>query len=136
MGGIGVLCFALLQALEVLTETDDVSLADMAGDTLKSILIIGSAVGVALLAQRMQIQHEERLELTNDLKLARAEGHAWRAKVHSHSVGLKAAIDQQFGDWGLTAAECEVGMLILKGFSHKAIATLRGTTEATVRQQA
>ena len=36
----------------------------------------------------------------------------------------------------MTAAEREVGLLILKGLSHKEIARLRATTEATVRQQA
>ena len=36
----------------------------------------------------------------------------------------------------MTAAEREVGLLILKGLSHKEIASLRATTEATVRQQA
>ena len=33
-------------------------------------------------------------------------------------------------------AECEVGLLMLKGFSHRELASLRGTTEATVRHQA
>ena len=45
-------------------------------------------------------------------------------------------MDRQFQDWGLTGAEREVGLLILKGLSHKEIAALRATTEATVRQQA
>jgi DNA-binding CsgD family transcriptional regulator len=35
----------------------------------------------------------------------------------------------------MTAAEREVGLLILKGLSHKEIAALRSTSEATVRQQ-
>jgi DNA-binding CsgD family transcriptional regulator len=45
-------------------------------------------------------------------------------------------MDRQFEEWGMTAAEREVGLLILKGLSHKEIAALRATTEATVRQQA
>ena len=36
----------------------------------------------------------------------------------------------------MTPAEREIGLLILKGLSHKEVAALRGTTEATVRQQA
>jgi DNA-binding CsgD family transcriptional regulator len=36
----------------------------------------------------------------------------------------------------MTSAEREVGLLILKGLSHKEIAALRATTDATVRQQA
>jgi DNA-binding CsgD family transcriptional regulator len=45
-------------------------------------------------------------------------------------------MEKQFEDWGMTAAEREIGMLILKGLSHKEVAGLRGTSEATVRQQA
>jgi DNA-binding CsgD family transcriptional regulator len=56
--------------------------------------------------------------------------------VQSHLAGLKGAMDKQFQAWGMTAAEREVGLLILKGLSHKEIAALRATTDATVRQQA
>ena len=45
-------------------------------------------------------------------------------------------MENQFREWGMTAAEREVGLLILKGLNHKQIAALRGTSEATVRQQA
>jgi DNA-binding CsgD family transcriptional regulator len=56
--------------------------------------------------------------------------------VQSHLAGLKGAMDKQFQAWGMTAAEREVGLLMLKGLSHKEIAALRATTDATVRQQA
>jgi DNA-binding NarL/FixJ family response regulator len=36
----------------------------------------------------------------------------------------------------LTAAEREVGLLLLKGLSHKEVAAARGTSETTIRQQA
>jgi DNA-binding NarL/FixJ family response regulator len=50
--------------------------------------------------------------------------------------GLGEAIDRQFMRWGLTAAEREVGLLMLKGLSHKEVAAARSTTEITIRQQA
>ena len=50
--------------------------------------------------------------------------------------GLGAQIARQFDAWALTAAEREVGMLMLKGLRHKDIANVRGTSERTVRQQA
>ena len=56
--------------------------------------------------------------------------------MRSHLAGLKSGMDIQFQDWGMTAAEREIGLLILKGLSHKEIAVLRATTEPTVRQQA
>ena len=49
--------------------------------------------------------------------------------------GLGGAIDRQLADWGLSPAEQDVALLLLKGLSHKEIADLRGTSEATVRQQ-
>ena len=76
------------------------------------------------------------MTLIRDLETARREGDGWRRKVQSHLAGLRGEMDKQFQDWGLTGAEREVGLLILKGLSHKEIASLRATTEATVRQQA
>ncbi len=50
--------------------------------------------------------------------------------------GLGSAIDQQFDRWSLTPAEKDVALMLLKGFSHKEVAELRGRAERTVRQQA
>ena len=51
-------------------------------------------------------------------------------------VELGSAIRRQFEAWQLTSAEQEVGLLLLKGLSHKEIAGVRRTSEATIRQQA
>ena len=134
--GAGAGCFGLLLLLEIVTEGDELSPLDLLVDAVGILLTIGAAVGVALLAQRMQAQHEEKVALLRDLEIARAEGNGWRAKVRAHLAGLRNGLDQQFEAWGMTAAEREVGLLILKGLSHKEIASLRATTEATVRQQA
>ncbi len=135
-GAGGFVCFVLLLTLEIVTEQDEISLSDVLVDGLGILLTIGAAVGVGLLIQRMQRQHEEKLTLINDLETARIEGDGWRTKVQTHLAGLRAGMDIQFEVWQMTAAEREVGLLILKGLSHKEIATLRATTEATVRQQA
>jgi DNA-binding NarL/FixJ family response regulator len=134
--GVGAGAFASLLALEIITETEAASLTDLAIDAIHILLTITASVGVALLVQRVQKQHEEKLELLKDLDIARVEGDHWRARVQSHVDGLKAGLDAQFRDWGLTSAEGEVGLLILKGLNHKEIATVRETSEATVRQQA
>jgi DNA-binding CsgD family transcriptional regulator len=126
----------LLEALETLSNLEDFTWFDFFGDALSTLLLISAAVGTALLAQRMNAQHEEKLALVKDLEIARAEGENWRNKVQTHLNGIKAELDRQFQQWGMTAAERDVGLLILKGLSHKEIATLRTTSEATVRQQA
>jgi DNA-binding NarL/FixJ family response regulator len=128
--------FVLLMALDLATEQDEVSLLDFLVDGASVLLTISAAVGVALLAQRMHVQHEERMTLIQDLDIARREGRYWRARVESNLNGLRIEIEQQFLRWGMTPAEHDVGLLLLKGLSHKEIAALRGTSEATVRQQA
>lgn len=136
LAGVGLGSFALLLTLEIVTEEDDITLLDLLVDGLGILLTISAAVGVALLAQRMQVQHEERMALVRDLEIAREEGQRWRAKVQSSLNSIKAEMENQFRQWGMTAAERDIGLLILKGLSHKEIAALRGTSEATVRQQA
>lgn len=136
LGGIGIISFGLLMALEIVTETDDIRLTDILVDGLGLLLMVSTTVGLAMLFHRMQTQHEEKLDLIHSLDIARAEGSDWRKKAEAHLKGLRNELDAQFNQWGMSAAEKDVGMLILKGLSHKEIARLRGTTEATVRQQA
>ncbi|NJO38049.1 MAG: hypothetical protein HC871_11095 [Rhizobiales bacterium] len=76
------------------------------------------------------------MSLIRELDVARVEGNEWRGKAEAHLSGLRDEMGAQFDRWGMSVAEKEIGMLILKGLSHKEISTLRGVTEATVRQQA
>ena len=136
LGGIAAFSFALLVSLEVVTETDEIELLDVVVDAVALLLQIGTAVGLVLLIHRMQRQHEEKISLIRELEVARVEGNEWRNKAQTHLNGLRDEMSLQFERWSMSAAEKDVGMLILKGLSHKEISTLRGTTEATVRQQA
>jgi DNA-binding CsgD family transcriptional regulator len=135
LAGVGVGSFVLLMTLDILTEPDEVEPLELLVDAVTVLLTIAAAVGVALLALRMQAQHEERIELIRDLETARREGRHWRSKVQSKLNGIKTEMEAQFRQWGMTAAERDVGLLILKGLNHKEIAALRGTSQATVRQQ-
>ena len=128
--------FLLLMALEVATEDEPVPLADLLVDALATALLVATATGVSLLAIRFDREREEKQVLVRDLEIARAEGRAWRESAQSYLSGLGEEIQKQFERWHLTPAEREVGLLMLKGFSHREIAGLRGTSEATVRHQA
>jgi DNA-binding CsgD family transcriptional regulator len=136
LAGVGVGSFVLLMMLEVLTDPDELGPLELLTDSITVLLTISATVGVALLALRMQAQHEEKMMLIRDLEIARKEGEHWRSKVQSKLNGIKVEMEAQFNQWGMTAAERDVGLLILKGLNHKEIAALRGTSEATVRQQA
>jgi DNA-binding CsgD family transcriptional regulator len=74
--------------------------------------------------------------LRRDLDGTRADLAHWQAEAESLLRGVSAAIDQQFREWELSSAECDVALLILKGLSYKEVAQVRATTERTVRHQA
>lgn len=78
----------------------------------------------------------EATSLAGQLEASRAEAARWRAESSQLAGGLADAIDRQLEHWGLSPAEKEVALLLLKGLAHKEIAAIRQTGEATVRQQA
>lgn len=65
-----------------------------------------------------------------------AERDAWRARAEAALEGLGRAIDEQCTAWGLTPAERDVAIHLLKGQGHKQIAAATGRSERTVRQHA
>ena len=131
---VGIGAFVLLLALEVGTENEPIRALDLLGDALQIAVLVGTAVASALLATRMSAQHEEQVRLIRELGLSRGE--AWRREARPYVAGLTTAIENQFEVWGLTPAEREIGLLMLKALSHREIAALRGTTDTTVRHQA
>jgi DNA-binding CsgD family transcriptional regulator len=90
--------------------------------------------GVALLAGRLRSEHRELRSAQAALVQRGAERDAWQARASNLLEGLGAAIDHQFEGWHLTGAERETALFLLKGYSHRDIATLTGRSERTVRQ--
>jgi DNA-binding CsgD family transcriptional regulator len=74
--------------------------------------------------------------LQTNLAAANQEAQRWRDESRDLIAGLGVEIQKQFGRWELTNAEAEVGLLLLKGFSHQEIANIRNSSERTVREQA
>ncbi len=74
--------------------------------------------------------------LRRSLEARQEERDAWRASAQRALEGLGSAVDRQFQGWGLTGAEREVALRLLKGQSHKQIARDSGRSERTVRQHA
>jgi DNA-binding CsgD family transcriptional regulator len=93
-------------------------------------------VGLALFGRHAWEMHQAAIDLSRDLKAAEAEAGRWQTEARQALEGLAAAIDREFTKWGLTEAEREIALLLLKGLAHKEIAAHRRTTEGTVRQQA
>lgn len=97
------------------------------------VLALGGAAG---LARQVRLGRRRAEALEVDLEAAKREAARFRAEAHDALRGLGDAIDQQFSRWGLTPAEREVGLLLLKGLSHREAAAARATSETTIRQQA
>lgn len=79
---------------------------------------------------------EENQSLKTDVAQLFADASQWKTEAGKYVNGLSEAIDGQLSRWNLSAAEKEVALLILKGLSLKEIATIRDTSERTVRHQA
>jgi len=74
--------------------------------------------------------------LRRSLAERQVERDAWQERARHALEGLGAAVNDQFHRWGLTPAEREVALLLLKGHGHKQIAGATGRSERTVRQHA
>lgn len=80
-----------------------------------------------------------RAELADSRQALRdreVERDRWRDEANRLLAGLGAAIEAQFERWGLTPAEKEVALLLLKGLGHKEAALVLERSERTVRQHA
>jgi DNA-binding CsgD family transcriptional regulator len=101
---------------------------------LAAVLAAGGGA-IVLWRTAVRARREARV-LAGDLITAQAEAERWRAEAKEVLRGLGEAIDRQCDRWGLTPAEKEVTLLLLKGLSLKEIAGARETSERTARQQA
>lgn len=79
---------------------------------------------------------EELYQVKVALAQSDVETQKWREEYSKLLRGVASSIDQEFTRWGLTPAEKEVGIMLLKGMSFKDISDLRKTSEKTTRQQA
>jgi len=104
--------------------------------TIEMVVMALALTGVVLLWQAMRSARRLASELGGNLAAAEADAQRWRLESQLVVRGLGEAIDRQFQRWNLTDAEREVGLLLLKGLSHREVAAARQTSEKTVRQQA
>lgn len=130
-----------LSALDITTDLrQGTTLTHVAAEA--AILALGLVGALAMLRHLARAWHSTRQAHAEAARLAarlsetHAEAARWRAEAEDFMRGLGAAIDEQFTRWGLTPAEAEVALLMLKGLAHKEIAQVRRVGEATVRQQA
>jgi len=139
MGGFTLV--ALLAAADLVSDLDEGVTLTHVG--LEACLLATGFVGAILVAQRLisarraaQDARQLVANLEKRLEETKAEAARWRDESRELLGGLGQALDRQFERWGLSPAEKEVALLLLKGLTHKEIADIRAVSEATARQQA
>lgn len=100
-----------------------------------AMMTLALAGVVALILHLVRTRRRARV-LQGRLRQAEEQVERFRSESRDHLHGLAVAVDRQLERWALSPAEREVGLLLLKGLSHKEIAQVRATSERTVRQQA
>jgi len=136
LAAIAFTLFGALGLLESARSGEPMDAVSILLDLADTALLIVAITVTALIAVEARDLARQRAALVDNLERARAEGDRWRQTAQVHLKGLGAAINAQLAAWRLTASEAEIALLLLKGLSHRDIAGLRATSEATVRQQA
>jgi DNA-binding CsgD family transcriptional regulator len=92
---------------------------------IREFLEIGAAIGLVLGL------------VLGGLMLRRTlrERNVAEARLRRASVAFMELLDERFREWGLTAAERDVALFAIKGMATAEIATLRQTSEGTVKAQ-
>jgi DNA-binding CsgD family transcriptional regulator len=101
------------------------------------LVLIAAAMLTAYLLWRAWFRTRVSLLETREMLEAQgADRDAWRERAEHALAGLGGAIDEHLRGWGLTPAEREIALLLLKGYGHKRIAYETGRSELTFRQHA
>ncbi len=80
-------------------------------------LIAGLGMGIMLVRRLMEQRHKTEAQL----KIA--------------AGAFAEVVEAQFAEWGLTAAERDVALFTLKGYSVAEVADFRGKSEGTIKAQ-
>jgi DNA-binding CsgD family transcriptional regulator len=100
------------------------------------ILIVAGTVLVAVLALSFMVKFKERADQSDTkIELLELVNSEWQKRTRTYAEGLSVEIDRQMAAWGLSQAEKEIVLLLLKGLSNREIAEIRETSEHTIKQQ-
>lgn len=135
-----ILLTALIASIILVTTGDMIFDADEGSDmghiSVEIVLVLLCIFAIGVIWKDSLALGRNIETLSNELKMVKQDAQHWRAEAAQLIRGISSMIDKQFSEWKLTAAEKDVGFLLLKGLSFKEIAEIRGASERTVRQQA
>ena len=123
-GGLAIVftLVATLAAIDLIADLGEgTSLRHLLVEGGSAALGLGGAVWMAArhraLVRETHALERRADELNEDLAASRAEAERWRGEAHDLIAGLSGAIDRQLERWGLSPAEKEIALLLLKGLS-------------------
>jgi len=102
---------------------------------LEGVILTGSTLLLVMGLGQLFNAHFHIAALEDRLNALQEERDHWHRETQDLLAGLSTQIEKQFARWGLTPAETDVGFLLLKGYSLKDIAGIRGTKAKTTHQQ-
>lgn len=110
------------------------------GSTIGHILLEGSIIlisgaGILYLWALYFISSKKVEYLRKEVAAKNQSLLQWKENHSKMVKGLNETIDNQFDQWGLTPAEKDISILILKGLQLKEISEIRHTSEKTIRGQ-
>jgi len=104
-------------------------------ETLEVGAVLGLIAGVVLgTVMLMRVLIERNNAELDCLAAERALSDA-QTRLRRAAGAFQDLMEERFSEWGLTAAERDVALFAMKGFSLAQIAALRETTEGTVKTQ-
>lgn len=98
-------------------------------------IALASIIAVIFLAWKMAGDAKRIQTLTREKDILRDIAEKYESKSRLLIEGLSSQIDKEFSGWGLSNAEREVALFLLKGLTVAEIAGLRESAEKTVRHQ-
>lgn len=103
---------------------------------VEGLIASASLTGAIILSLGFRRAQRKVTQLETEVARVSEDALRWKEESGRHVEGLSRMIDEQLERWKLSPAEKEVALLLLKGLSHKEIAKIRNTSEASARQQA
>lgn len=128
-----LVCIIALVAGDIV---DDLNHGSSLLHVVNEIIIVAlTAVSFAYLWIRYFSAKKENVEIKYNLAKVQSDLNKYKSETQHLLKGLSEKIDLQMTQWELTKSEKEVTLLLLKGLSTKEIASIRQTSENTIKQQ-
>lgn len=98
------------------------------------LIVVSLALFVYLMIDIHKRTTNEKLNLAQ-LKASKENIRLLNQQLEDSKVAFFSEIEEQFQKWGLTAAEKEVALFLVKGLSTSEIANIRDKSEKTISNQ-